>query len=457
MKTRTLVILALVAVGLGAFIWFVERDLPSTEERAKAEKKVLQGLETKDVVGVSVETGEQKVSLVRQGEADAPTWRIEAPLEARADRNVVEGLVQRLIDLESRRRLDGAARADFGLATPVRRFVLTTAAGAEVALEVGDAAPVGEGVVVARGGSDDLFLVDAAIAADLDKPAGDWRDRQLVPVLRTEVASLRLGSQGVLLAERGDQFWVEAPVVDRADEDHVNALFATLSSARAERFVDEPTVLAELGLDPPQAELEVVVEGQETPIRIAWGSATGPEGGRFWASVDGQVVETTADLATHLARTPAEWRSRAWTATRSFDVERVDLGSGGPDVTVTRAENGSDWLRGTEQIGYAAVSDLLYAITSARAVEVADPGAVSVGETSAVALTLTNKEGDRVEGLRLHQVGDQWWGPAPGREALLRFDAAWVAELQAKIAAVRDAEVVEGDAPAGEGGEGAGE
>lgn len=456
MKPRTLLILALVAVGLGAFIWFVERDLPTTEERAKAAKKVLQGLELEDIVGVRLEAGEQKVSLVRSGEADSPTWRIEAPLAARADRNVVEALIRRLVELESRRRLEGAARADFGLATATRRFVLVTDAGTEVALEVGDAAPVGDGVVVARAGADDLFLVDATIAADLDKAAGDWRDRQMVPAVRSEVASLRLGPQGVLLAERGDQFWIEAPVVDRADEDHVNGLFATLSSARIERFVDEPAVLADLGLDPPKAELEVVVEGQEAPIRIGWGVATGPESGRFWASVDGQVVETTADLAVHLDRKPSDWRSRAWTATRSFDVDRVTFDLGGGEVAVTRAENGSDWLRGEDSIGYATVSDLLYAITSARAVEVADPGAVSLGETPAIALTLTNKQGERVEGLRLHQVGEQWWGPAPGREALLRFDAAWVAELQAKIAAVRDAEV-EAKTPAGEGGEGAGE
>ena len=41
MKPRTVVLLALVVAALGAFIWFVERDLPSSEERAERSRKVL--------------------------------------------------------------------------------------------------------------------------------------------------------------------------------------------------------------------------------------------------------------------------------------------------------------------------------------------------------------------------------------------------------------------------------
>lgn len=440
MKTRSLIALTLVALGLGAFIWFVERDLPSTEERASAAKKVLGGLEADEVVGVRIETGDRSVSLHREGEGAGSSWRIEAPLSARADQALVEGLVRRLVDLESRRRLEGAARANFALTSPTRRFVLTTEPGGEVALDVGDSAPLGEGLVVALGGSDELVLVDAGIAADFDKPAGDWRDRQLLPVNRSEVASIRVGPDGIVLSPRGDQFWLEAPVVDRADEDQVNALFSSLASARIDRFVDDAEDSANMGLEPPAAALDVVLQGREQPLRLAWGHATGPEGGRFFASVDGQVVETTTDLGPQFGRSVAEWRSRTWSTIRSFDVEKVHATFDGGAIEVVRAENGSDWNRGTENIGYAAVSDLLYAVTSARAVEVADVGSIALEGEPAVALTLTNKEGDRVEGLRLFRFGEMWWGPAPGREALLRFDAAWVAELQGKIAAVRDAE-----------------
>ena len=34
MRPRTLLILLVLVLGLGAFIWFYERELPSSEERA---------------------------------------------------------------------------------------------------------------------------------------------------------------------------------------------------------------------------------------------------------------------------------------------------------------------------------------------------------------------------------------------------------------------------------------
>jgi len=40
-RPRTLLVLLIVVVALGAFIRFYERDLPSSEERAKQAKKVL--------------------------------------------------------------------------------------------------------------------------------------------------------------------------------------------------------------------------------------------------------------------------------------------------------------------------------------------------------------------------------------------------------------------------------
>src|SRR5437868_11901001 len=68
MKPRTLLILFCVLLGLGAFIWFYERKLPSSDERAEIAKKVVP-VKKDDVQGLTLETASGKVVLQR---TDAP-------------------------------------------------------------------------------------------------------------------------------------------------------------------------------------------------------------------------------------------------------------------------------------------------------------------------------------------------------------------------------------------------
>lgn len=65
MRPKTLLILALVVLVLGAFIWFYERDLPGSEERAEQAKKVLGGLESRDVEAVEIAWEDRRVRLER--------------------------------------------------------------------------------------------------------------------------------------------------------------------------------------------------------------------------------------------------------------------------------------------------------------------------------------------------------------------------------------------------------
>src|SRR6185436_7043041 len=104
MRPRTLLILLVLVLGLGAFIWFYERDLPSSEERAEQAKKVL-SFEKDEVRKVTVESPQGKVVFERtepqggkkekkeEDGKEAPgeealgepesAWKITAPLQAR--------------------------------------------------------------------------------------------------------------------------------------------------------------------------------------------------------------------------------------------------------------------------------------------------------------------------------------------------------------------------------------
>ncbi|HNU83320.1 MAG TPA: hypothetical protein PKO05_07800, partial [Thermoanaerobaculia bacterium] len=81
MRPRTLLVLLALVVGIGAFVYFYERELPSSDERAERAKRVLPGLAAEAVTGIEIEGSTGRLRLEREaapaGEADTLSgWRL---------------------------------------------------------------------------------------------------------------------------------------------------------------------------------------------------------------------------------------------------------------------------------------------------------------------------------------------------------------------------------------------
>lgn len=465
MSTRTLLILTLLVAALGAFIFFVEKDLPSTDERREQEKKVLR-LEADDVTAVEIAWDDETVRLERQDPPAAeeegdeeddgffarpqPEWRLVAPRAARADRNLVADLLRDLTGLEKERTVDGVDRADAGLDEPRGRVTLATGDG-ETVLEIGAEVPASSDLLLAVAGRDEVYQVAGSVWNDLTREPGDWRDKKLFTGTRADVDRVRLVSGGaeVLLAERGDVFWIESPITDLADDELVNGLLSEITGLSAKTFLDDPDrTPAELGLEPPPHVLEVVLEGREEPFRVVLGEAEGGEetpetdaARTVRARAAGQLVELETRLLAALRRAPEAWRSRDWSATQVYRVDSARFVDAAGEVAVERGEG--EWLRGGERIDYSAVSDLLYAVADARAEEVLSRAEAEARghrlDAPLVEVTLT--AGDAGESLALHPVVDGFAAAVQeGREAVLLVPSPAVDEVTSKLAALRAAQ-----------------
>ena len=360
-------------------------------------------------------------------------------------------------------------------------MTLVTDEGQRV-MEVGREVPGSDQRVVALAGGSEGWAVSGGFWVELAKPAADWRSRDLFPGQRAEVEriTLRHGGRSVLLARRGEEYWVEAPFTDRADAERVEELLGALTGLRAEEFLDAPPS----GLDPPQATLEVVRRGRPEPFRVAIGAApaaappaatpapsppepavepspdadpaepadeTAAAAAPRPARVGAQVVRIAAEPLVEAATRPAEeWRSRAWTSFAVYEVDRVELRDGQGTVTLVRDEG--DWKRtgtggGEAKIFYGPVSDLLSALVDARAERViaaGSPGAPGTAGAPALTVSLVAGEGEggRRQTLTLGGpvAGGQLAARASDRQAVLLLPASLLADLRAKIAAVRQAE-----------------
>jgi hypothetical protein len=461
-KPRSLLVLLVVVLGLGAFVWFYERKLPSTEEAKAQEKRVLPGLEADEVREVTIVRGGTTVKLVREGAPPGPSpslpppaeWRLTAPLAARADRTAVDGLLSSLLALDKSRTLGKVDKKQYGLAPPEARVTLVATKGTRV-LEVGRELPGTDQRAVALAGEPDVLTTTSSFWSDLAKAPGEWRSRELFPGSREDVerVSLQRGATKVILARRGEEPWIEAPLSDRADGERFDALLDALTGLQVVEFLDQPPgPPATLGLEPPAEVVEVVRKGQARPFRIELGASHGEgEAAARYARADGQLVTLEAPpLDEAAARSPQDWRSRSWTTFAVYDVEEAVIKDGQKDgqgpLTLTRAD--ADWKRGAVKIFYGTVSDLLGALTDAKAERVLDPAEAQGLATGPPVLTLELVgSGGKRQTLTLWAPLEGATAGAPartsGRDAVLLLPAGTPADLAAKIAAVRKAKPLE--------------
>lgn len=463
MRPRTLLVLLAVVLGLGAFIWFYERELPSSEERAELEKKVLR-VEKDDVTALTLQSNAGTVRLERvplpapekkEGEEEiaAPDteWRLVEPLQARADTFAVDGLLDALTNLESSRTIEDLDPKEAGLDSPRATVRLKTDEG-ETVLRIGAAVPTGGAALASLEGQDGAYVVADSILNEIGRSPGDWRDRQIYRGERDQVRriSLAAGGQRLVLVPQGQEgggFRIESPVKDQADREKVDSLFAELSGLTAERFVDQPPrPLAELGLQPPRAVVEVAF-AQGPPARIELGApavpaeTASPEGEpaaaqTFWARSGSQLFQVRTRLQEAAARPAAEWRSQTLSSLDVFQVDAVTVQDGQGKLDLQRAE--PDWKRGGETISYLPVSDFLFSLTGATAERLVRVGEVALGKP-ALTVTLKPKQGT-AETLTLYpQVAAGVPARASGRDLVLLLPAGTLQEIQGKLAEVRKA------------------
>lgn len=477
MKPRTLLILLVAVLGLGAFIWFYERELPSSEERKELEKKVVK-VEKDDITAVTVEASRGRVRLERietpkpekkkeeekeDGEetpepvsagSAGTEWKMVEPFNTRADAFAVDRLLDSIISLDRTSTLEDVNRKDVGLDKPRATVRLKTKDGEKV-LQIGAEVPPGGSLIAGFQGEKDAYVVPDTILAEFDRDPGDWRDRLMFRGERDAIQRITLKGAGtgpVLLVKRPNGFWIEKPVSDRADREAVDGLLSDLSGLTAEQFADGPQPLAELGLAPPREVIEVTLEGRPKPERFLLGSpVTGeaaPEGqtaGELtWAWAANTVFQVRTRLAESVRRAPADWRASQLSALEVHDVETATVGDGKTSFQLTRSD--SDWKRGDTLISFLPVSDLLAAVTGARADRLLTPqeaGTMIAGANPRLTFTLKSKSMGE-ETLTLYPpLPEGVPARASGRQAVLLLPKGSLQEIQKKVAEVRTAKAVE--------------
>ncbi len=393
---RSLLILLIVALGLGAYIYFVEseRDPAGTVTRED-----VFDVERDDITSLTVRAADAGEPTVL--ERSDQTWTITAPMAASADQVTVDAILSALTAMQIERVIEEnpADFAPFGLDPAEVEVTFTTTAGTTHSLSLGSATPTGSGMYARTDENPRLLLVPSYHKASLNKTAFDLRDRRVLDVAQATVERVELArpNEPKLTLERADGSWrIAAPIEARADAGPVDSLVSRVASARMSAIVHEGSEpeaadLARWGLDTPQ--LTATLATGSSNATLAIGSEEGDS--TLYARDLARSLVFTVDraLLSDLDKRAADFRVKDIFAFTASSARRVEVTRGGTTYTWEKsmpADDGAQptWTRvqpSAGDVNQTAMTNLLNALATLRA-ESFESQASTTGEPIGVAV-----------------------------------------------------------------------
>jgi hypothetical protein len=433
-----------VAVGLGAYIYFVDSKKEAKPEKAKEKVLTLDKAKVKELTLAGA--GKEEVKLVKDG----ASWRLTAPTPAPADSQESESVLSSLEGLEMDEVVTETPGklSDFGLDPPKSRVaVLQQGAPAQEVL-FGNKTP-DEGSVYAKQPSKArVFTVPAYSAAVFDKKPFDLRDRDLLHVSRDAVRKLEVTGPdgGYALARDGRGEWAfTSPLPTRAGRWSVDGLLGNLETLRMESVAsEEGTDPKPYGLDKPVRTVRLgLADGNTKTLEI--GAATADKKHYARAGGRGLVAVIPDTLIDALAKGKDDLRAKRLLEVSSFDVEGFDVEFGGAKRTYARSsskdKDGADvskWKRtkpDAKDLDTTKVQDALFLVGGVEVSEFVDkPETPPTYGLDHPVLKVTIREKDKPE--TSFEVGEKagtYYAHRAGDQAVLKLDATKAADLVKKF------------------------
>jgi hypothetical protein len=377
---KSLLILLVIALGLGGYIYFVESKKDAGGPAAAKKDKVVTA-DADKIEELEVRAASGDTTRIKKSGTD---WQITAPAGVDADGATIGSMLSSITSLESERVVDEkpASVKEFGL-DPVRFSVgfRLTGETAMHRVEFGTKTPNGSNLYARVEGQPKLFLVGAYLEDSLNKSTFDLRDKSVLKFAREGADALKLeaGDKAIAVAKKGADWRMSAPVDARADFTAIDGIISSLAQARMKAFVaaDAPAAdLKKYGLDKPQA--VVTVGAASNRASLAIGAKT-PDGTLYARDLARPMIFTVENtLLDTVKKKPDDLRLKDLFQFRSFSATSLDITQGGQTASFVKqkgADNTETWKQtkpAAKDVDQTRFMDLLNALSNLRAEKFAD-------------------------------------------------------------------------------------
>ena len=344
---RTL-LFALIAAGLGAYIWLVEQ--PRIKDEAEPER--LMTFDPQKVASVSLSYPEATSIQAIKEDGD---WRLSAPLAADADDGAVANLLEQIAKTEVQRRILGNEAeplATYGLEGDGAQARVTLMLDNDEKLPdivVGRTTPVGYDAFARVEGRDEVLVVPLLLHSGVKKDVFALREKTLFAVAVDDALKVtlnHLSRNETIVAEReGDRWKLTVPIEDLADEEQIESLVGSLGQLTAVAYYDGDEVDREtFGLTAPSLVVDVELgDGKSAGFALGAKTNDAPPGYYIERSGDGQVAKVPEWVEARFGKRVDDLRDKHMFSCDHESITRVSFERRDGASFVLEREGDSEW------------------------------------------------------------------------------------------------------------------
>ncbi|MDQ3623375.1 MAG: DUF4340 domain-containing protein, partial [Verrucomicrobiota bacterium] len=355
MKFRSTLILLLLAAGLFAYIWFVERNRPTTREAREQSQRVAK-IDRDEFDAISIKSPEDKLELRKKDNV----WFLEEPVKDRADSMAINQLFTTVETLKHDAAIGADGKAptkeqirEFGLGDPDTK-VRFAGKDKRVEFEFGKDAAVEGKVYLKIEDKSVVYVVGSDFKNQVAKKADEFRDKKLTD-LSTGLLTKAIikTAQGEIELEKKDKHWqITRPLNARGDDAKIGDVLSQATTARIESFVADSANLSAYGLQEPRGTVTLYSEGSEQPAILQIGTNPGDEKDKEKTyaklSTRDSVVLLPKSIESLLETKPNDLRDKSLVRVESDIVDRIIIEAPGKEKIVL-ARSGETWVRKTDK------------------------------------------------------------------------------------------------------------
>ena len=446
-RSRSTLILLVIALAFGGYLYFVDSKRPVADENAKT--KVF-SYEADKINQLEVKSSTGEVTALRKD--GGGTWAVVQPSQGPADRNSVSDIVSNLASLEEQRVVEDNA-ADlkpYGLAEP-RIDVTFHVDGDKTPKRIvfGDKSPTGMGLYAKLPAGNRVFLVSNSLDATLNKSAFDFRDKSALKFEQDKVTSVELasGARTVRLEKSGDDWKIVKPLQAPADFVSVNGLLGQLQSAQMTALKDRPDDLKDLkayGLDKPAVVATIGMGGSNLKLEIG----TEADPGSVWARDPSKaaVFSVNNGVAEELKKTPEDLRRKEVFDFRPFNTTRFEITRGPQTLAFERVKGTGDnpvdtWKQtapAQKSVDASNLEGALLDLSNLRADSFVDRAGPATGHANpAAVITVKFDDGKKEERVTFGQAAGSAFAARSDQPGALKLDTAKFEAALKKLDAIQ--------------------
>lgn len=287
--------------------------------------------------------GQKTIPVVMQRVAP-DEWRLEQPIEALADLDLVNELANALRHARGDGFIDTPEDLDdYGLSEPGAQVTVQTESGTPQTVLLGYATPEGR-VYAKRAGAEPVFTVDGTLIGFLPQTPTAFREFNLLTKGTRNLETIHFKSPYAEfeLTDTEDEGWkLTAPPAERTNQMAVSTWIGFLKELAGRDFPG--AVRPEFGLDPAPVEVRFNYGGDRDPAVIKVGARSTEFDAHFAMQDTGTVTTIPSDDARRLLEaTPFDFQDRGLLRFQASAVQRVELIFAGTAYRFERAQTG-DW------------------------------------------------------------------------------------------------------------------